>query len=142
MEREYPTLKDGLLIVVRGFVDRTFKPMSNIVGVSDPQTLTNKTINGDLNQIVNFPSGFVEVSEDYVVLTTDDTIKCINGCTQVTLLSATLVFKKIFQIKNRSDLPVDLVASSGELIDDDTDLMIPVNTNFTVQSDGTNWMLM
>lgn len=87
------------------------------------------------------------ISTSQTVLPTDFTLKCISGLT-VTIPTAVGIAGKIYNIKNSSDSNVNIIpVVSGQTIDSYTGLTTTGNVssksfpNITLQSDGTNWLI-
>jgi len=72
MQKASKVLKDGILYLKNGFEHTILKPLSALVGVSDTQILTNKTIDGNNNTLLNVPEttigiAITEENENFLV---------------------------------------------------------------------------
>lgn len=90
-----------------------------------------------------------EITADYSVLNSDDTIKCVNTTAiTVTLLESPSEEYDEWNIKVAGTAQVTLVVSGGiKTIDDVTSIIIPPKpagqyTNLHVKHDGTNYMVL
>jgi hypothetical protein len=84
---------------------------------------------------------FKSVSSDYLVTYADNTIECRNAIT-ITLPSAIGVSGKIFNIKNTSSGTVTISPSLSQTIDGLSSETVQQYENITVQSNGTNWVIL
>lgn len=81
------------------------------------------------------------ISTSQTALTTDSTIICISGLT-LTLPTAIGVTGKMYNIKSKTDDIITINTTGGQTIDGEPSDEINIkNTNKTIQSDGSNWII-
>lgn len=81
------------------------------------------------------------ISTSQTALANDETIVCTSTLT-LTIPTAVGVAGKIYTIKSRTTGTVTVNTTGGQTIDDDTSLSITIkNTSITIQSDGSNWII-
>lgn len=81
------------------------------------------------------------VSSATTFLTTDYTIKCTSGTFTVNLPSAVGISGKIYVLKNSGVGIITLDAAGIETIDNIQTIQLNPDDAYTVQSDGTNWII-
>ena len=82
-----------------------------------------------------------EVSTTYTVLSTDYTVNCTSGTFMVTLPTAVGIEGQIFVIMNSGDGLITLEGNGSETIQGDAFQEIFQDESFTVQSTGTNYIV-
>jgi hypothetical protein len=81
------------------------------------------------------------ITTSQTALVTDLTLVCLSALT-VTIPTAVGINGKIYNIKSRTTGTITINSTGGETFDDAASLTITVkNTNITIQSDGTNWII-
>jgi hypothetical protein len=81
------------------------------------------------------------ITTSQTALANDETIICLSALT-ITLPTAVGIAGKTYNIKSRTTGTITVNSTGGQLFDDDTSLTITVkNTSLTIQSDGTNWII-
>ncbi len=84
---------------------------------------------------------YIGKSATYAAATTDYTIECTTGTFTVTLPTAVGVTGKVYNIKNSGTGVITVATTSAQTIDgNSTELLIQYNC-MTVQSNGTNWII-
>ena len=84
---------------------------------------------------------YKSVSGDYTILTTDSTINLLSG--GITILpSAVNLTSRVFNIKNSGTLNVTLSTTLAQTIDSYSTITLFTQENLTVQSTGTNWIIL
>jgi hypothetical protein len=82
---------------------------------------------------------------NYIVSLTEYTIRVFNGVSQVTLPNAVVNLGKVYIIIGSNGIGPKILATSGGVIYDDvmgsTITTINSNERYTVQSDGTDWIV-
>jgi hypothetical protein len=86
----------------------------------------------------------VQKSATYTVLASDSTVECTANTFTVTLLDATGVKGRIFNIKNSGAGVITINTTSSQTIDGAASgiLTLAQYDNMTVQSNGTNWIIL
>ncbi len=84
---------------------------------------------------------YVAKSGTYAILTTDYTVECTSGTFTVTLPTAVGVSGKVYNIKNSGTGAITVATTSAQTIDGNaTESLIQYNC-MTVQSNGSNWII-
>jgi hypothetical protein len=92
-------------------------------------------------------SSYVEITNDYTILTTDDTIKATgNNKITATLPTASGVTGKQYKIKHENTKVLDIEPQTGEFIEGVACISVGAGNlgaypNVDVESDGTGWMI-
>jgi hypothetical protein len=120
----------GDTVLTAGEID-TLAELNAIVGESIATT----------DQLI--PS-ITDIAGTYTVLDTDHTVRVTSGTFDLTLLSAVGNTGRIFNLKNSGTGVVTLLTTAGQLIDAyaSGDIVLYQYDNITVQSDGTNWIIL
>ena len=82
-----------------------------------------------------------EVNTNYTVLSIDYTVNCTSGTFTVTLPTAVGIEGKVFVIMNSGDGLITLEGTGAETIQGDVNQVIYQDESFTVQSTGTNYIV-
>lgn len=81
------------------------------------------------------------ISTSQTALANDETIICLDTLT-LTLPTAVGVIGKTYNIKSRTTSAITVNTTGGQTIDDDVSLVVGIkNRSYTLQSDGTNWII-
>lgn len=84
----------------------------------------------------------VSKTANYTVTTDDYTIDCTSGTFTVTLPTAASIAGRVYVIKNSGSGTITIACNGAETIDGSTTKVLSVQYNsFTLQSNGTNWIL-
>lgn len=86
--------------------------------------------------------GYVAVTATYSILTTDYTIECTSGTFTVTLPTAIGVTGQLYNIKNSGTGSITLATTSSQTIDGATIATLLSLNSITVQSNGSNWIVL
>jgi len=83
------------------------------------------------------------VTGTYAVLATDSTVKC-NGSTDytVTLPTAVGISGKVYFIKSGNSAVLTVATTASQYIDDVQTFQLSLYEALTLQSDGSNWMVL
>jgi len=133
---DWDNIQDGTVpIFLHG--DKVDNPSSgvhgvvgNVVGTTDTQTLTNKTI----------PNTIVITGIDYTTTIQLDVVKCTAAVT-ITLHSAATLSGDTIAIDNASAGNVTVTPDGADTIEDETSQTVPVGSCMALYSDGTNWRI-
>lgn len=117
-------------------------PNGNVIGDSDTQTLSNKTLTNP--QINGLDLAITTKTAAYTATSADDTILCdaSGGAFTVSLPAAAAVSGKVYVIKkiDSSANAVTIDPNGSETIDGaTTNALSSQNQRRHIQSDGTNW---
>lgn len=95
---------------------------------------------GDVSNANDFAS-VRSITTSQTALVSDFTIICLTGLT-LTIPTAVGYSGKIYNIKSRTTENVVITGTSGQFFDDDTGItIVDKNTNITIQSDDSNWII-
>ena len=84
---------------------------------------------------------FISVSAIYPITTSDYTINCTANTFTVTLPTAVGVTGRIYVIKNSGGGIITLATTGGQTIDGSATQTVNPPISYTVQSDGSDWIL-
>lgn len=98
---------------------------------------------GDLKELFFINSGgYKEVSSNYTVLITDETINCISGTFNLSLLSSVSISGKPFNIKNSGTGIVTVLPNGVETIDGYSSINLKSKENLQIKSRGSlGWII-
>ena len=85
-----------------------------------------------------------DLNNTYTVTTNDYTLNCISNTFTITLLTAAGNTGKVFNIKNSGSGVITINTTSSQTIDGGASgsITLAQYDNLTVQSDGTNWIIL
>jgi len=137
------SIKDGILCLRHRLIESIKKPLGDLVGTLDKQTISNKFLDSSNTISTNaIKYNYVAVSSDYVLKIADDIIEVTDNSVSVTLLAASKVTNnKPIRIKNSSITSATLDVENSGLIDDETFQTLAPDTSISVFSNGTQWKI-
>jgi len=120
---------------------------------SDPLKVANDVnavwgqISGDIANQTDLTSnffklGYITKTENYTLTPGDNTIDCIDNTFTITLPSAVGLTTKIYNIKNTGTGVITIDANILETIDGELPITLDQWENLTVQSTGSNWIIL
>jgi len=83
----------------------------------------------------------VNINSAYSVLPTDNIINCVSGIFIIMLPDVSEVGNQVFIIKNSGTGTITVQASGGALIDSVSSIAIDRKQSYSIQSNGTEWIL-
>jgi len=101
------------------------------------------TIDGTLSAVVEITNEYVQKSVNYTLLTTDSTVECTSNSFTITLPTAVGDLGKIYNIKNSGSGVITINTTSSQTVDVfiSGELLLSQYDCLTVQSNGTNWVI-
>lgn len=116
---------------------------ASLVGIQDTGGYyTSATVEGALQEVFTSRRAYAEKTTTYPVTSADGTINCTSGTFTVTLPTAIGCQGQVFNIKNSGTGVITVATTSVQNIDDVTTLTLQQWENLTIQSTGSNWIIL
>jgi hypothetical protein len=125
----------------RGFVDDGTKNLEiegNLVILNDLTVLGTANL---ANLLFSNIFKIVQKTSSYTLTNEDFTVECISGSFDVTLLNCVNISGKLFNIKNSGSGSIRVLTTLNQTIDGQLNVTLSQYECLTVQSNGSNWII-